>query len=244
MDEASKRLTYLVGEDGLEVLQKSTVMIVGIGGVGGYVAESLARSFVGRLILIDNDVVSESNLNRQIIATYDTLGQAKVEVMKQRISKINLHCEVIAMQQFYSGKDAQCFTIRPDFVVDAIDTLTSKMDLIEQCSEHGIPCISSLGMGNRLDPSCLRITTLDKTSYDPLAKALRNLVKKRGYRKKISVVFSSEIPLRQHWIDNPMGITRKEVYPPSSSAFVPAAAGLLCGSYVVGELLKKKKEKK
>ncbi len=238
MNEASKRISYLLGQDALEKLQQSCVMIVGIGGVGGYAAESLARSFVGKLILVDMDKVSYSNLNRQIIATLDTIDRQKVEVMKERIHSINPQCEVITYNKFYDKNEIAIFEHKIDFVVDAIDVLSSKMDLIEACSERKIPMISSLGMGNRLDPSQVILTTLDKTNYDPLARALRNIVKKRAFKKKIPVVFSKEIPIKQTIIENSEGKTRKEVLPPSSSAFVPSSAGLLCGYYVVDKLVK------
>lgn len=237
MNEASIRLESLIGEAALNKLKNSTVLIVGVGGVGSFAAEALARSFIGKLILLDMDCVSVSNLNRQLLATLQTIDRPKVEVMKERILSINPDCEVETIQAFYNKEMEACFKGKVDFVVDAIDILSSKMDLIEACNERGIPCISSLGMGNRLDPSQLMVTTLDKTSYDPLAKALRQMVKKRKYTKKIPVVFSKEIPFRQSILVNEDKTTRKEKLPPSSSAFVPSAAGLLCASYVVRKLI-------
>lgn len=239
MNEASKRLEYLIKEEGLRACKEASVLIVGVGGVGSFAAEALARSFIGKLILLDNDVVATSNLNRQILATQSTIGLPKVEVMKERIKSINPDCDVIAIQGFYDTNRTDCFEGNIDFVVDAIDTLSSKMDLIEACAKRNIPLISSLGMGNRLDPTQLSITTLDKTSYDPLARALRMIVKKRNFKKKIHVVFSKEIPLRQTCIENEDGKTRKEILPPGSSAFVPSTAGLICASYVVRNLVKK-----
>ncbi len=238
MNEVSKRLEYLIQEEGLNKLKSATVMIVGVGGVGGFACEALARSFVGRLILVDHDDVSLSNINRQIIATIQTVGQPKVEVMKERIKLINPDCEVIALQKFFT-KEEGFFGYDVDYVVDAIDTLSSKMDLIELCAEKNVPIICSLGMGNRLDPTQIKVTTLDKTNYDPLARALRNLVKKRNFKKKIKVIFSMEQPLKQTQVDDPQGKTRKEILPPSSSAFVPSAAGLACASVVVSDLIKK-----
>lgn len=237
MSEAAIRLKSLIGEEALTKLENSCVLVVGVGGVGSYAAEALARSFVGKIILLDMDVVAESNLNRQLLATLDTIGKPKVEVMKERIARINPECEVVALQQFYRKENETCFEGNVDFVVDAIDTLTSKMDLIESCTDRGIPFISSLGMGNRLDPTQISITTLDKTSYDPLAKALRTMAKKRGFKKKIPVLFSSEHPIRKTTIVNENGETRKEKLPPSSSAFVPSAAGLAAASYVVRKLI-------
>lgn len=237
MSDAAVRLESLIGAEALTKLKNSCVLVVGVGGVGSFAAEALARSFIGKIILLDMDTVAESNLNRQLLATLDTIGMPKVEVMKQRIAKINPECEVVALQEFYRKDNETCFEGQVDFVVDAIDTLTSKMDLIESCAERGIPFISSLGMGNRLDPTKITITTLDKTSYDPLAKALRTLVKKRGFKKKIPVLFSSEQPIRKTVIINENGETRKEKLPPSSSAFVPSAAGLAAASYVVRKLI-------
>lgn len=242
MNEAFCRFEYLVQSSGLKACHQATVLIVGVGGVGSFAAEALARSFIGRLILLDSDTVSISNLNRQILATWDTIGRPKVEVMKERIHQINPECEVIPLQEFYKKGSTTCFDYPVDFVVDAIDTLSSKMDLIEECAERNIKMISSLGMGNRLDPSRLSVTTLEKTSYDPLARALRTMVKKRAFRGKIPVVFSSEPPLRHTHIENAAGKTRKEIMPPGSSAFVPSSAGLLCASYVVRKLIEEGKE--
>ncbi len=236
MDEAAMRLAALIGEEALQRLKGSCVMVVGVGGVGSYAVEALARSFIGKLILVDADTVALSNLNRQLPALLETLGHPKVEVMKERIAKINPECEVLAIQTFYRREEVDCFQQPIDFVVDAIDTLTSKMDLIEECARRKIPMISALGMGNRLDPTQLVVTTLDKTSYDPLARALRQLARKRGFHSAIPVVFSRERPV-QHQPIHAEGKTSKEKRPPSSSAFVPAAAGLAMASYVVRRLI-------
>lgn len=239
METPLERLRLLIQDEGLEVLRQSCVMVIGVGGVGGYAAEALARSGIGKLILIDADTLALSNLNRQIIATLDTVGQPKTEVMKQRIASYAPDCEVVCVQEFFSIEKEELFKQRIDYIVDAIDTLSSKLDCIELASRYNIPCISSLGMANRFDPSLLEVTTLEKTTYDPLARALRQIVKKRNFKGKIRVVFSREIPYTQNQLVHEDGITRKHKYPPASTAFVPSAAGLLCASYVFRQLLKK-----
>ncbi len=238
--EALKRVELLIGKSGIDKLKNATVLIVGVGGVGSYAAESLARSGIGRLILVDADTVASSNLNRQIMADESTIGQDKCEAMKERILSYNKECEVICIHRFFDKSFQDLLDeFDLDYVIDAIDTITSKMDLIQMCAYRKIPCITSLGMANRLDPSCLEVTTLDKTSMDPLAKALRQLARKRNYTRKIKVVFSKEQPIKQNVIVDEKGQTRKEMIPPSSMIFVPAAAGLLLGSVVTREILKK-----
>lgn len=235
MVQQLERLELLIGKEGIETLKQKTILIVGVGGVGGYVAESLARCGIGKLILMDHDVVSLTNLNRQIIATYDSIGQYKTELMKQRIQQFS-GTQVECINAFFNEDTA---LMDCDYVVDCIDTITSKMDIIKKCHDVKIPCISSLGMANRFDPSLLRYTTLDKTSYDPLAKAMRKMAKERNYRFKIEVVVSLEQAYKQNKLVNPDGKTYKEKYPPGSNSFVPASAGLLLGSIVVRNLLKK-----
>ena len=239
MSEASQRIELLIKKEGLEALQNSTVMIVGVGGVGSYAAEALARSRVGHLILVDKDVVEPSNLNRQMQATVENLGKSKTHAMKERILSYYPECQVDLIETFF---DRECVSIldqKIDVVIDAIDTLSAKMDLIQACAYRKIPCISSLGMANRLDPTKVEVTTLDKTSGDPLAKALRQLSKKRNYTRKIRVVFSSETPIKQNTIVNPDGTTRKDRIPPASMVFVPAASGLACASWAMNQILKK-----
>lgn len=247
MSGALERVELLIGSESVDKLRKSTVMVIGVGGVGSYAAEALARSGVGRLILIDHDVVALSNLNRQIHATFNRVGYSKTESMMHRIATFNNECEVICVDKFFSLELEHYFTEDIDYVIDAIDTVSAKLDCIELCRKKGIPCISSLGMANRFDPSKVSQTTLDKTTYDPLAKACRELAKKRNIRYKIPVVFSSEIPFKQNVELNPDGKTRKERIPPASVIFVPAASGLLCASVVTRHIIfgsNKKKHKK
>ncbi|MFV0379265.1 MAG: ThiF family adenylyltransferase [Anaerorhabdus sp.] len=236
MDEALERVALLLKDDNLNILNNSCVMIIGIGGVGSYAAEALARSGVNNLILVDHDDIAISNLNRQIHATVNTINRKKTEAMKERILSINPKCNVEEIQSFFSKDLESIFNKKIDYVIDAIDTVSSKIDIIEICHKYNIKCISSLGMANRLDPSKIIKTTLDKTSYDPLAKACRQLVKKRNIKYKINVVVSLEMPIKQNIEVNSCGKTRKEKIPPSSMIFTPATAGLLCASIVVRDL--------
>jgi tRNA threonylcarbamoyladenosine dehydratase len=228
-----ERVELLVGKDKVDALRVATVLIVGVGGVGSYAAEALARSGIGKLILVDNDVVALSNLNRQILATFETLGKNKTDSMKERIESYTSDCKVVCINQFFGVELEYLFEQKIDYVIDAIDTVTAKMDLIELCHKYNVKCISSLGMANRFDPSKVIQTTLDKTAYDPLAKALRNLAKIRRINYKIHVTYSQEIPFKQNVEVNPDGKTRKERIPPASMIFVPAASGLLCASIVI-----------
>lgn len=203
-------------------LKNKTVAIVGIGGVGGYVAESLARSGVGKLILVDYDVVDETNINRQIIALHSTIGKEKVSLMEERIHDICEDTQVVSYRIMYGEENRyDIFSEKIDFLVDACDIVRSKQILITECLNRGIPFISSMGTGNRLDPSKLTVTDLAKTEGDPLARIMRKWAKDRGIRIPIPVLYSSELPIKTG--------TRQ----PGSLIFVPASAGLLIGSYIV-----------
>lgn len=203
-------------------LKNKTVAIVGIGGVGGYVAESLARSGVGKLILVDYDVVDETNINRQIIALHSTIGKEKVSLMEERIHDICEDTQVVSYRIMYGEENRyDIFSEKIDFLVDACDIVRSKQILITECLNRGIPFISSMGTGNRLDPSKLTVTDLAKTEGDPLARIMRKWAKNRGIRTPIPVLYSSELPIKTG--------TRQ----PGSLIFVPASAGLLIGSYIV-----------
>ncbi len=203
-------------------LKNKTVAIVGIGGVGGYVAESLARSGVGKLILVDYDVVDETNINRQIIALHSTIGKEKVSLMEERIHDICEDTQVVSYRIMYGEENRyDIFSEKIDFLVDACDIVRSKQILITECLNRGIPFISSMGTGNRLDPSKLTVTDLAKTEGDPLARIMRKWAKDRGIRTPIPVLYSSELPIKTG--------TRQ----PGSLIFVSASAGLLIGSYIV-----------
>ncbi|MEG1630009.1 MAG: tRNA threonylcarbamoyladenosine dehydratase, partial [Erysipelotrichaceae bacterium] len=241
MEESLQRVALLIGEDGINRLQNSTVLVVGIGGVGSYCVEALARSGIGNIILVDGDDIAPSNLNRQIHAVYDSIGKSKTEVMKERVLSYQKNCNIKTFDMFYNKEvNQKIFIEKIDFVVDAIDTISCKLDLIEICKEKDIPFISSLGMANRFDPTQIEITDLSKTEYDPLAKAMRTQVRKREIKGKIPVIFSKEHPFVQHQIIEEDALTRKEKMPPASMCFVPATAGLTCASYVVKKILENK----
>ncbi|MEF9967554.1 MAG: tRNA threonylcarbamoyladenosine dehydratase [Longicatena sp.] len=240
METPLQRMDLLIGTEGMNIIKNATVMIVGIGGVGSYAAEALARCGIGSLILVDGDRIAISNLNRQIHATFQSIGQEKPEVMKQRIETYRDNCNIICKDMFYNEeKNDELFANKVDFVVDAIDTMSSKLSLIQYCLAHKIPFISSMGMANRLDPTKIVCCDLMKTSYDPVAKIMRNLVRKHHIKGKIPVVYSSEHPSIQSIIVNEEGVSRKQKMPPASSPFVPSAAGLACASYVIQKLLQR-----
>ena len=230
------RTELLLGSDAMRILGKSKVAVFGVGGVGGYVTEALARSGVGTFELIDRDVVSVTNLNRQIIATWKTIGRDKTEVMAERIRDINPAAEVTLRKCFYLPETADQFDFTQyDYVVDAVDTVTAKIEIILQAQRAGVPVISSMGAGNKLDPSAFEVADIYKTSVDPLARVMRRELKKRGV-KKLKVVYSKEVPIKplgQIEADPEAG--RKDV--PGSSAFTPSAAGLLIASEVVKDLI-------
>ena len=207
-------------------LKDKTVLIVGVGGVGGYVVESLTRSNIGKLILIDFDTVDISNINRQIIATVENIGKYKVDLFEERCKSINPNIEVVKYKEFLDESNYQeLLNNKVDFIVDACDKIKSKELIIKYALDNNIPFISSMGTGNRLDPSKLKITTLDKTSNDPLAKMLRKWSKDGHINsKKINALTSDEVPKK---VENSIG----------SNAFVPPSAGLLIGSYIVKSLM-------
>lgn len=233
-----ERTKLLIGEDGFNKLQAATVLVVGVGGVGSICVESLARSGVKNLKIVDGDNIDVTNLNRQIQCTEHNIGKSKVFEMKKHIININSGVKVEAFDVFFDKDQSHIFD-DVDYVIDAIDTISSKMDLINICLERNIPFISSMGMGNRLDPSKVYETTLDKTEYDPVAKILRKMARdNRVDLKKIKVAFSSEQPMVQTKIVNKDGQTRKEKMPPASMLLVPPASGLLCASVCIRHLIK------
>ncbi len=232
MIHQNSRTELVMGPEALEILKDKHVCIFGVGGVGGYVTEALARSGVGTLDIVDNDDVALTNLNRQIIATRSTLGQAKVDVLEQRIHNINPEIQVNKFQTFYMPECAHQFDLsKYDYVVDAIDTVTAKLDIIRRCSELGTPIISAMGCGNRFDPTQLVVTDIYKTSMDPLAKVVRRELRKSGV-KKLKVVCSTEPPITPYASEEK---TAKRTVP-GSTPFVPAAAGLIIASVVVKDL--------
>ncbi|WP_100331680.1 tRNA threonylcarbamoyladenosine dehydratase [Bacillus xiapuensis] len=233
-----------IGKEGLDILKNTTVAILGIGGVGSFSAEALARSGVGRLVLVDKDTIDITNVNRQLPALLSTVGKPKVDVMKERIADINPECEVIALKMFYTEETfEQFFSYDLDFVVDASDTISYKIHLMKQCLNRNIPIISSMGAANKLDPTRFQITDISKTHTDPIAKVIRTRLRKEGIRKGIPVVFSDESPIVireevRKVVGKDDAEVRKAQMPPSSNAFVPSTCGLIMASYVVRERLK------
>ena len=223
----------------MERLAECHVAVFGIGGVGGYVCEALARSGVGKFDLIDDDKVCLSNLNRQIIATQKTIGRYKTEVMKERILDINPEAEINIHNCFFLPENASDFPFdKYDYVVDAIDTVTAKIELVMQCQKSGVPIMSSMGAGNKLDPTKFRVTDIYKTQMDPLAKVMRRELKKRGI-KKLKVVYSEEEPIRpaanaQTQETDSHSAGRRSI--PGSTAFVPSVAGLIIAGEVIKDL--------
>lgn len=235
MDDQFSRTRLLLGDDGIEKLQKARVAVFGVGGVGGYVVEALARAGVGALDLIDNDTVARSNLNRQIIATYDTIGKLKVDVAADRVHAINPACTVRVFRTFYlpETKDQFDFT-QYDYVVDAIDTVSGKIALVLQAKEAGVPIICAMGAGNKLDPSMFEVADLYKTSVCPLARVMRTECRKRGIRH-LKVVYSKEPPVTPAAPAENAAPGKRSV--PGSVSFVPAAAGLILAGEVVRDLV-------
>lgn len=227
------RTALLIGEKGVEKLKKARVAVFGIGGVGGYVVEALARSGVGALDLIDKDTVSESNINRQIIALHSTVGRLKTEVAAERARDINPNVSVRTHNVFYLPETADSFDFSQyDYVVDAIDTVSGKLALIEQAKKANIPVISSMGAGNKLDATAFEVADIAKTSVCPLARVMRRELKKRGI-EHVKVVYSKEEPLASSVTDEESG---KAV--PGSIAFVPSVVGLILAGEVIKDLIK------
>lgn len=238
MEEFYSRTAMLLGEEAIEKLSEARVAVFGIGGVGGYVVEALVRAGVGAIDLIDNDKVCESNLNRQIIATRSTMGMAKVDAMEARILSINPECVVRKYQCFYLPETAEQFDFsRYSYVVDAIDTVTGKIQLVMQSKEAGVPIISSMGTGNKLNPTELEVADIYKTSVCPLAKVMRRELKKRGV-EKLKVVYSKEEPLTPFVVEARQESDKRRATPGSVS-FVPSVAGLIIASEVVKDVVGK-----
>ena len=235
MNETFTRTELLIGEDGLERLRRAKVAVFGVGGVGGYAVEALARSGIGHFLLVDNDVVSESNLNRQIIALRSTIGKYKTQVMKERIADICPETEVETRECFFLPENADDFSFADyDYVVDAIDTVSGKITLAECCRKTGTRLISAMGAGNKMDPTKFQVTDIYRTQACPLARVMRRELKKRGI-PGLKVVYSTEeamTPKRQVLASDGRKVT------PGSMAFVPGAAGLILASEVVKDLLR------
>ncbi|AIQ76090.1 MULTISPECIES: tRNA threonylcarbamoyladenosine dehydratase [Paenibacillus] len=238
------RTELAIGPEGLEIMKNSTVAVLGIGGVGGMAVEALARSGIGRLILIDKDSVDITNVNRQIHALTTTVGQKKAELMVDRVKLINPECEAIALNMFYTEETyEELFKLKPDYVIDASDTIIYKVHLIKECLSRGIPMISSMGAANKMDPTRFQVADISKTTYDPIARVIRQKLRKDGIKKGVKVVFSTEPPMkpRQDVTDKIVPENapdrRKAKQPPASNSFVPPVAGLIMVSVAVRDLL-------
>ena len=235
MREQFIRTEMLLGADALQRLQHARVALFGLGGVGGYVLEALARSGVGQLDLVDNDTVSVSNLNRQILATHATIGMQKVDAARQRVQDINPDCMVRTYAVFYTPETAGQFDFTQyDYIVDAIDTVTGKLALVQHAHDAGTPIISCMGTGNKLNPAMFEVADISKTTMCPLARVMRRELGKRGIRH-LKVVYSKEEALTPTgWEEEAAALGKRQI--PGSSAFVPGAAGLILAGEVVKDI--------
>lgn len=237
MIDRFSRTQLIFGKDAMEVLAGVRIAVFGIGGVGGYTVEALARSGVGALDLIDNDEVCLTNINRQIYALNSTVGRYKVDVAKERIMDINPECRVTAHKVFYMPDTSEQFDFTQyDYIVDAIDTVTGKLEIIEQAKKAGVPVISSMGAGNKVDPTAFEVTDIYKTSVCPLAKVMRYQLKRRGI-KKLKVVYSKEIPITSDTAYTEESSAKRNI--PGSNAFVPSVVGLIIAGEVIKDLIKR-----
>ena len=223
-----KRTIEQIGITKFNLLSKSTVLIFGIGGVGGHACEALARSGIGNLIIVDKSLVDLTNVNRQVIALTSTVGKPKVQAMKKRLLDINPEINVTSYHQFYNFETKnEILNHKIDFICDAIDTVTFKIDIIKEALKNNIPIISSMGMGNKLHPELIEITDISKTSYDPIAKVIRKKLRSERISGKVPVVYSKEKPFKIDTIASN----------PASNSFVPATAGLIMASYIVNKII-------
>lgn len=222
------RFLKVIGQDNFSSINEKSVLILGVGGVGGYTAEALARCGIGKLILVDFDIIDETNINRQIIALESTIGKKKVDVLESRIKDINSECQVVVIDKFIDGdclKDL--FELKVDYFVDACDTIATKKGVINECLKRKVPFISCMGTGNKLDPSKLEIVDIRKTVNDPLARIMRKFIKDEKINDRVMVLSSVELPLK----------TGERT--PGSAMFVPASAGLLIASYIISKFIQK-----
>ena len=235
MNEQFLRTAMLLGEEAVQRLQEARVAVFGIGGVGGYTVEALARSGIGQMDLIDSDTVSRSNINRQLLATHSTVGMPKVEAARARILDINPDCIVRCHQVFYTPETADQFDFRDyHYIVDAIDTVTGKLALVERAAEAGTPIICCMGTGNKLDASAFQVADISKTSMCPLARIMRKELSKRGI-KHLKVVYSKEEALTPTgWEEEAAALGKRQI--PGSVAFVPGAAGLILAGEVIKDI--------
>ena len=235
MEEQFSRTAMLLGEEGVERLKRARVAVFGLGGVGGFVVEALARAGIGQLDLIDKDTVSTSNLNRQLLATHSSLGMLKTEAARLRVAEINPDCQVRTYPLFYLPDTASQFDLgQYDYLVDAMDTVTAKLTLAQQAAEKNVPLISCMGTGNKLDASAFRVADISKTSGCPLARVMRKELGKRGI-KHLKVVYSQEEPMKPTgWEEEAAATGKRQI--PGSLPFVPGAAGLILAGEVIKDI--------
>ena len=231
MQEKFSRTELLIGKQNIEKLQKAKVAVFGIGGVGSYVVEGLARAGVGHFILVDKDIVDITNINRQIIATTKTIGLSKVEVSKHRILEINPNANIEIYKEFFMPDSPELFDEYTDYVIDCVDTITAKIELVIRAKNKGIPIISSMGTGNKLDPTKFEVTDISKTSVCPLAKVMRKELRNRGINS-LKVVYSKEEPIKTNLLNEE---NIKKV--PGSISFVPSVAGLIIAGEVIKDII-------
>ena len=240
MLEQFSRTELLIGEEGVQKLQNAKIAIFGIGGVGSYVVEGLARAGIGNFILVDKDKVDASNINRQIIATHKTIGRPKVEVSKERILDINPNANVEIYQEFFMPNSEEILNSTIDYVVDAVDTITAKIELVVRADKLNIPIISCMGTGNKLDPTKFEVTDIYKTNICPLAKVMRKELKSKGI-EKLKVVYSKEEPIKPNCKPEEIkkdNSNKKQI--PGSISFVPSVAGLIIAGEVIKDIIKEK----
>lgn len=240
------RTEILIGQHNIQKIKNSSVIIFGVGGVGSFCVEAIARCGVNNIHIVDDDTISTSNINRQIIATHSTIGKDKIEVCKNRILDINPDANVTASKLFYTKETLnQIDLTKYDYIIDAIDTISSKILLVEEATKLNVPIISSMGTGNKLDPTKFKVTDIYKTSICPLAKVMRYELKKRGI-KKLKVVYSTENPIKPDEIvlpkdaksTSPFRDTNRRRQTPGSISFVPSVAGLIIASQVINDIIK------
>lgn len=237
MNPIFERSLLVFGEEGVQKLIDSHVLVAGVGGVGGFVIEALARAGVGKITIVDHDVVSVSNINRQIIALHSTVGLYKVDVMKQRVADINPDCEIVSLNTFLKSADMEAlFETKFDYVVDAIDSLDSKVSLVEIAYHNGLKVVSSMGAGRRIDPSKIEIVDVSKTHGCGLARQFRQRLRKRGISKGITTVFSTELPMPSGPVEEIEGARGRVVN--GTASYMPGIFGLMLSGLVIKELSK------
>jgi len=235
MNPIFERSLLVFGEHGLQQLNQSHVLVAGVGGVGGFVIEALARAGVGKITIVDHDVVSVSNINRQIIALHSTVGLYKVDVMKQRVADINPDCEIVSLNTFLKAADMEAlFETKFDYVVDAIDSLNSKVSLVEVAYRSGLKVVSSMGAGRRIDPSKIELVDVSKTHGCGLARQFRQRLRKRGISKGIATVFSTELPMPAGPMEEIEGARGRVVN--GTASYMPGIFGLMLSGFVIKEI--------